>query len=254
MNLVDAANNEARKRKARESAYTTVPSAPEMQLLHSLFVRHEKATREEQQTRYVYPSNTVHEAARFMHPQYRNIHGKVFGGYLMRQALELAYISGCLYSECARLRYRHMLVSVKPHCALTDGWHLHRFLSMDDITFFYPVNIGSILTFSAQVTFANIEQNRLQVMVSADVINPQDGKMCTTNVFHFTFQPVEPTKPLKSIMPLKYKGTPQILLLVPIVGVVLDSFRFVSFRLLRTEMDCRFLTIRNHGVRRVPPP
>jgi hypothetical protein len=28
----------------------------------------------------------------YMHPQERNIHGKIFGGYLMKEAFELAWI------------------------------------------------------------------------------------------------------------------------------------------------------------------
>jgi len=37
--------------------------------------------------------STQVESCYIMHRQQKNIHGKVFGGYLMRRALEIAYIS-----------------------------------------------------------------------------------------------------------------------------------------------------------------
>jgi hypothetical protein len=77
LNLV---NVEARKRSASESAYTTVPNAREMQILHDLFIKHEAASTPEQRRQFVYPSNTRHEATRFMHPQVCTWHTTRCGG------------------------------------------------------------------------------------------------------------------------------------------------------------------------------
>lgn len=43
--------------------------------------------------------STVMTATMVMHQQDRNIHGKVFGGFLMRNAFELAYIAVRQFSE-----------------------------------------------------------------------------------------------------------------------------------------------------------
>jgi acyl-CoA hydrolase len=33
-----------------------------------------------------------------MHTQNRNVHGKVFGGFLIREMIELAWVAGCKYA------------------------------------------------------------------------------------------------------------------------------------------------------------
>lgn len=58
----------------------------------------------------------------------RNVHGKIFGGWLMRRAFETAFACGWRTS------------GVPP-----------RFLSLSDITFVAPVEIGSLVQFEAQV-------------------------------------------------------------------------------------------------------
>jgi acyl-coenzyme A thioesterase 9 len=64
-------------------------------------------------------------------PQHKNLHGKVFGGFLMRQAFEIAFATGW---------------------KLTGD--LPRFLAMDDVTFLAPVETGALLTFDARCTYA----------------------------------------------------------------------------------------------------
>lgn len=53
--------------------------------------------------RSVGPSSTVRSSLLLTMPQDRNIHGKVFGGFLMRQACELAWATGYAFSKEVRM-------------------------------------------------------------------------------------------------------------------------------------------------------
>lgn len=77
-----------------------------------------------------------------MHTQARNIHGKTFGGFLIRNMIELAWVAGCKYAE--------------------------DFVIMEDLTNIYfkkPVDVGCRLTLKATVTY--VSGNRLIVTVEA---------------------------------------------------------------------------------------
>lgn len=60
--------------------------------------------------------------------QYRNRYNKIFGGFIMRQACELAFTNTFLYAK-----------------------HRPRLVNIDDIIFRRPVEIGSILRYTSHV-------------------------------------------------------------------------------------------------------
>jgi acyl-coenzyme A thioesterase 9 len=65
-----------------------------------------------------------------MHTQERNIHGKIFGGYLMREMIEIGWVAACKYTE--------------------------DYMLMEDVTNVYfkqPVDVGSRLILKAQITY-----------------------------------------------------------------------------------------------------
>ncbi|XP_021959695.1 acyl-coenzyme A thioesterase 9, mitochondrial isoform X2 [Folsomia candida] len=97
------------------------------------------------------------------HPQYRNRYNKIFGGFIMRQACELAFTNTFLYSK-----------------------HRPRLVNIDDIIFRRPVDIGSILRYTSHVGY--VEKNYIHCPVRAEVINPASGECKLTNVFQFTFR------------------------------------------------------------------
>lgn len=48
----------------------------------------------------IWMERTVFQNTKFMHLQNRNIHGKIFGGYIMRAAFELAWVTAvCFLGE-----------------------------------------------------------------------------------------------------------------------------------------------------------
>ncbi|KAM6095903.1 acyl-coenzyme A thioesterase 9, mitochondrial isoform 5-T6 [Chlamydotis macqueenii] len=96
------------------------------------------------------------------HPQERNIFNRIFGGFLMRKAFELGWANAC---SCGGSR--PFIVSV------------------DDIMFQRPVEVGSLLLLSGQVCYT--EKNYIQVRVHSEVYDPDTREHQTTNIFHFTF-------------------------------------------------------------------
>jgi acyl-coenzyme A thioesterase 9 len=75
--------------------------------------------------------DTCVEKNLIMHIQDRNLHGKVFGGYLMRHAYELGWM-------CAM---KHL------------NGRVPKIFHIDDIIFKAPVEIGSILRLKARVVY-----------------------------------------------------------------------------------------------------
>jgi len=59
-----------------------------------------------------------------MHTQERNIHGKIFGGYLIREMIEIGWVAACKYAE-----------------------------DVTNIYFKQPVDVGSRLILKAQITY-----------------------------------------------------------------------------------------------------
>jgi acyl-coenzyme A thioesterase 9 len=120
-------------------------------------------------------SDTVMSSHYFTQPCDANIHGKVFGGLLMRQAFELGFSAAWVFTGS------------KPE-----------FFSLDDITFQRPVELGTLLRSTARVEYtahavpdpAGVEPGHfVTVAVSTEVVNPEEGgQLVVTNDFHFTFK------------------------------------------------------------------
>ncbi|XP_013381228.1 acyl-coenzyme A thioesterase 9, mitochondrial isoform X2 [Lingula anatina] len=107
----------------------------------------------------------------------RNLYGKMFGGFLMRRAFELAWCNASVYSH------------TRP-----------RVIAVDDIMFQAPVEVGSLLYLSSQVVYT--DGPCIQMKVHAETVDPLKAEHKTTNVFHFTFKTDIPKVP--RIMPKSY--------------------------------------------------
>lgn len=164
------------------SLLKTPPNIDERLIIHELFLKtvNEKAATFK---RLITPENTVwmDEAGLkniiVCFPQERNLYNKIFGGFLMRQAFELAWANACIFSKS------------RP-----------RLIAVDDIVFKRPVEIGSLLYLSSQVVYT--KDTNLQVKVHAEVVNSTTGIHETTNIFHYTFATEGIT--LSTVMPRSY--------------------------------------------------
>jgi len=118
------------------------------------------------QQKMVPMAGTRNNSVRVCHPQERNIHNFIFGGYLCREAFELAFVTVNIFFDGKRPCLK----------------------SIDDIAFVHPVPIGSIVDFRAEVIHSRIHSGDLYacVQVTADVLDPAKGTRLTTNTFHFT--------------------------------------------------------------------
>jgi acyl-coenzyme A thioesterase 9 len=155
-------NKMRRKETAKLSLDVAPPSSEEQALVHWLFMSAKKA-RQQSDHLYVPMSKTVYENTLLMHPQFQNVHKKIFGGFLLRSAFELGFIAAQVF------------------CGSRPT-----FVALDDNTFLLPVEIGALLQFKAQVVFQAKDQ--VVVRVVAQTIDAERGGASSiTNVFHFTF-------------------------------------------------------------------
>ncbi|XP_061989794.1 acyl-coenzyme A thioesterase 2, chloroplastic-like [Rosa rugosa] len=100
-------------------------------------------------------------------PQQRNIHGRIFGGFLMRRAFELAFSTTYAFAGSA------------PH-----------FLEVDHVDFVRPVDVGNFLRLKSCVLYTELEnpsEPLINVEVVAHVTQPELRSSEVSNKFYFTF-------------------------------------------------------------------
>lgn len=116
---------------------------------------------------------TLIENCEIMHTQERNVHGKIFGGFLVREMVELGWVAACKYAE--------------------------DYVIMEDFTNIYfkrPVDIGSRLTLKASITF--VQGNRLVITVEAYTAKFTDKKetlACVLNLIAKASKDITPVHP-----------------------------------------------------------
>uniref|UniRef100_A0A7N1A7P3 HotDog ACOT-type domain-containing protein n=1 Tax=Kalanchoe fedtschenkoi TaxID=63787 RepID=A0A7N1A7P3_KALFE len=100
-------------------------------------------------------------------PQQRNMHGRIFGGFLMHRAFELAFATAYAFA------------GIMP-C----------FLEVDHVDFLKPVDVGDFLRFRSCVLYAEREDSDsplINIEVEAHVVRPELKSSEVTNTFNFTF-------------------------------------------------------------------
>ncbi|CAM6083382.1 unnamed protein product [Calypogeia fissa] len=127
--------------------------------------------------------DTKLENAIICQPQQRNMHGRIFGGFLMRRAYELAY------STC------YVFCGTKPV-----------FLEVDHVDFLRPVDVGDLLRFKSCVLYTETKTQLIHIEVTAHVTQPELRSSEVSNTFYFTFTLDED---------LLKEGTPPVFRVVP---------------------------------------
>lgn len=100
-------------------------------------------------------------------PQQRNIHGRIFGGFLMNRAFELAFSTA--YAFAGLVPY---------------------FLEVDHVDFLRPVDVGDFLRLKSCVLYTELhdpDQPLINVEVVAHVTRPELRSSEVSNTFHFSF-------------------------------------------------------------------
>lgn len=120
---------------------------------------------------------TAQSNAMVAQPQARNLHDRIFGGFLMRRAFELAFATAYMF-----------------------GGDKPRFLEVDDISFDKPVDVGDLLVFKSHVLYTMptggnlgtyVDEHDGMPLVNVDVecwvTSPEQKKAEVSNHFYFTF-------------------------------------------------------------------
>ncbi|PIL25877.1 transporter [Ganoderma sinense ZZ0214-1] len=175
-------HRQRRQTVANRSLGRVPPTSTEAEELHSLYLSHgqeDMSARLVGNVERVWLEDTRLEKTMVMFPQERNVHQKIFGGYLMRLAYELGFANSCLFT--------------RGHVT---------FLSLDGISFARPVPIGSLLRLTSNVVHSSSSDDYpalVHVWVHADVVNLETGTEQRTNDFRFTWCR-ETGPPLKRIV------------------------------------------------------
>ncbi|KAL0490636.1 Acot9 [Acrasis kona] len=170
--------NQARRKSSAEKALIrTPPSEGELQLVHQIFINAQSLKMNSSDSSdHKFMNQSCMCSTKVMHPQQKNLHNKIFGGYLMREACDIAWSAAYVF-----------------------GQHEPEFMSLDDNHFIKPVDVGTIVNFNAKVVF--VHDDIITVRVEAQVIDPKSSKRQTTNVFHFGFK----TATSKKVIPETYE-------------------------------------------------
>ncbi|XP_011196875.2 acyl-coenzyme A thioesterase 9, mitochondrial [Zeugodacus cucurbitae] len=178
---------EARKKRRQllqaQSIFKVEPNDFEQSLMYDIYKRTTHTNTMELNKRWL-PSNarwmsewsTVTTIPSF--PDNRNAHNTVFGGFLMRLALENSWTAACLYSG-SRPKLTHIC----------------------DISFEKPVPVTSFIKLTSYVVYT--EMNYVQIMTIADVLDTSGGQV-TTNLFYSTYKANDS---VHEILPRSYHET-----------------------------------------------
>ncbi|KAA0041987.1 hypothetical protein IC582_001891 [Cucumis melo] len=100
-------------------------------------------------------------------PQQRNIHGRIFGGFLMQRAFELAFSTAYVFA------------GMVPY-----------FFEVDHVDFLKPVDVGDFLRFTSCVLYTEVDNPDhplINIEVVAHVTRPEIRSSEVSNTFYFTF-------------------------------------------------------------------
>ncbi|KAF9456390.1 Thioesterase/thiol ester dehydrase-isomerase [Collybia nuda] len=179
-----------RQSSALRSLSLVPPSSSEAEALHSYYLQYGQGGKHEPSqfstSGEVWMGDTKLEKCMQMFPQERNVHQKVFGGYLMRLAHELGFANASMFTQ------NHV-----------------RFLSLDGISFARPVPIGSILRLTSQILHTSTTDmeypSLVHVGVKANVVDIGTGSEQTTNDFRFTWYREKADAVHRRVVPKTYQ-------------------------------------------------
>jgi len=125
--------------------------------------------------------NTRASNSSIMQPQQRNMLNRVFGGFLMRRAYEIAY------STC------YLFAGSRPE-----------FFQVAHVDFTSPVDVGDLMRFDAAVLYTHTGQQtgspHVHVQVVASICRPETVHSTISNTFNFVFRvPGRPT--VRKVLP-----------------------------------------------------
>ncbi|CAH0547343.1 unnamed protein product [Brassicogethes aeneus] len=161
--------------------YKTIPTVEEQHMIHNIFTQKlifipgsPMKLKDRNQT--VWMGDSTISTNFYSHPENRNLHNTVFGGFIMRQACEATSVLGYRFSgEFPRLK------------------------TISDIRFLSAVPVFSFPAIHAFVVYT--EGTYIHMMVYIDAFDPITKGSQITNRFNFTYSV---SKPVREVIPLTY--------------------------------------------------
>jgi len=164
---------------------------------------------------YMALSETSYQNVVICQPQHLNRSGKIFGGYLMKIAYELARVTA----------YRFIGGLSDIYDASVDRQEIieqhPQFVSSDEITFEHPVSVGCIIRNESVVSCTdtmNVMEEREQmqgefyegrrammIFVRTHIQEPGKSEEILSNVFSFCFVVPKPKRVMRRVIPLTYE-------------------------------------------------
>lgn len=171
----------ARRNQIKESVFNSPPREHEQTIMYEILRRTTPPNgmdlnRRELPARCRWMEDSMQSTMIAPFPENRNAQNTIFGGYLMRQAVEISFIQASLYQ---------------------GGRPLLECIS--DISFMQAVEVNTFLQMTAHVVYT--AQNYLQLMTVAQIWDVT-GKVQTTNVFYLTYKA---DRVLDEVLPRTYR-------------------------------------------------
>lgn len=160
-----------RKRRAESSVtlhsrnLTLPPNDAEMREIHAM---HREATQSASFTKIVNVGDHTHATSLVVFPEQRNVHGKTFGGFVVAQAYDFAYVAATKY------------VKGRPFASV----------GIDEVSFLQPIAIGDLVDFHCRVVHSDPKSGVFRVSVNVDVLDKSDPsrqRISRTNFLRFIF-------------------------------------------------------------------
>ena len=153
-------NQQKRIRDAKISSFKVPPSSSEMKELHDIWLS------ENGDGKRINMADTVQKKTELKHLSDRNIHGTVFGGTLMRESFELAFVTADL---------------------IAPKGNSPQLVHISDTQFYKPVHAGNIVNYESVVNY--IHGNNVSVNVTIDVVEKSEKGINfeRTNEFNVIF-------------------------------------------------------------------
>ena len=204
------------KKEERSKKLTVVrPSSEESGLVHEIWLdtNVNRRIRMDDKDRYIAISDTRLTNIIICQPQHLNRAGKIFGGYLMKLAYELARVTaykfigglGDIYDTDVK---RATLIDQHP-----------QFVSSDEISFEHPVSVGCIIrnesvvactdTMSAMHAREKVDfyedRKAIMIFVRTFIQEPGNSEEKMSNIFSFCYVVPSPKRPIRRVIPLTYE-------------------------------------------------
>ncbi|XP_002133302.3 acyl-coenzyme A thioesterase 9, mitochondrial-like isoform X1 [Drosophila pseudoobscura] len=181
----EAAKERKKKKTTPSTCLDKTPlTEPEQKLMYELFMRTrgtdilwERSNVEKPDFSWI--SSTQRSTVLLPFPENRNNHNTIYGGYIMRNAVEICYITASFYA------------------GRRPVWQY-----LSDVAFFQPVHVTSILKLTAYVVYTS--DKHMQLMAVANVLDANSFSEVQTNAFHLTYLSEHK---VKEVLPHSYQET-----------------------------------------------